>query len=69
MIMAGYRFQHDKPFSNVFFTSIIRDKIGRKMSKSLGNSPDPLDLIANYGADGPPLWPHAYRSHRNGCAL
>ena len=52
MIMAGYRFQHDKPFSNVFFTSIIRDKIGRKMSKSLGNSPDPLDLIANYGADG-----------------
>ena len=52
MIMAGYRFQHNKPFSNVFFTSIIRDKIGRKMSKSLGNSPDPLDLIANYGADG-----------------
>ena len=52
MIMAGYRFQHEKPFSNVFFTSIIRDKIGRKMSKSLGNSPDPLDLIANYGADG-----------------
>ena len=52
MIMAGYRFQHEKPFSNVFFTSIIRDKIGRKMSKSLGNSPDPLDLIAHYGADG-----------------
>lgn len=52
MIMAGYRFQGKKPFSNVFFTSIIRDKIGRKMSKSLGNSPDPLDLIANYGADG-----------------
>ncbi len=52
MIMAGYRFQHEKPFSNVFFTSIIRDKIGRKMSKSLGNSPDPLEIIANYGADG-----------------
>jgi valyl-tRNA synthetase len=52
MIMAGYRFQKEKPFSNVFFTSIIRDKIGRKMSKSLGNSPDPLDLIADYGADG-----------------
>lgn len=52
MIMAGYRFQHDKPFGNVFFTSIIRDKQGRKMSKSLGNSPDPLDLIAHYGADG-----------------
>ncbi len=52
MIMAGYRFQEKKPFSNVFFTSIIRDKLGRKMSKSLGNSPDPLDIIANYGADG-----------------
>lgn len=52
MIMAGYRFQQDKPFSNVFFTSIIRDRQGRKMSKSLGNSPDPLDLIATYGADG-----------------
>lgn len=52
MIMAGFRFQKQKPFSNVFFTSIIRDSIGRKMSKSLGNSPDPLDLIAKYGADG-----------------
>jgi valyl-tRNA synthetase len=52
MIMAGYRFQKQKPFSNVFFTSIIRDSLGRKMSKSLGNSPDPLDLIAKYGADG-----------------
>ncbi len=52
MIMAGYRFAGGKPFSNVFFTSIVRDLQGRKMSKSLGNSPDPLDLIARYGADG-----------------
>lgn len=52
MIMAGFRFQGEKPFSNVFFTSIIRDSLGRKMSKSLGNSPDPLDLMAKYGADG-----------------
>ena len=53
MIMAGYRFADgQKPFSNVFFTSIVRDLQGRKMSKSLGNSPDPLDLIARYGADG-----------------
>ena len=52
MIMAGYRFAGGKPFSNVFFTSIVRDLQGRKMSKSLGNSPDPLDLIAKYGADG-----------------
>ncbi|MBE6435606.1 MAG: valine--tRNA ligase [Akkermansiaceae bacterium] len=53
MIMAGYRFADGKkPFSNVFFTSIVRDLQGRKMSKSLGNSPDPLDLIAKYGADG-----------------
>lgn len=52
MIMAGYRFAGNKPFSNVFFTSIVRDLQGRKMSKSLGNSPDPLDLIARYGADG-----------------
>lgn len=52
MIMAGYRFAGGKPFSNVFFTSIVRDLLGRKMSKSLGNSPDPLDLIAKYGADG-----------------
>ncbi len=52
MIMAGYRFTGQKPFSNVFFTSIVRDLKGRKMSKSLGNSPDPLDLIAKYGADG-----------------
>jgi valyl-tRNA synthetase len=52
MIMAGYEFRGQKPFSNVFFTSLIRDLQGRKMSKSLGNSPDPLDLIARYGADG-----------------
>ena len=52
MIMAGYEFMGEKPFGNVYFTGIIRDAIGRKMSKSLGNSPDPLDLIARYGADG-----------------
>jgi valyl-tRNA synthetase len=52
MIMAGFEFQDQKPFRNVFFTGIIRDLQGRKMSKSLGNSPDPLDLIAKYGADG-----------------
>jgi valyl-tRNA synthetase len=51
MIMAGYEFTGERPFANVFFTSIIRDKLGRKMSKSLGNSPDPLDLIAKFGAD------------------
>ena len=52
MIMAGFEFQGRRPFENVFFTGIIRDAQGRKMSKSLGNSPDPLDLIAKYGADG-----------------
>ncbi|MCM1152539.1 MAG: valine--tRNA ligase [Muribaculum sp.] len=52
MIMAGYEFAGDKPFGNVYFTGIVRDKIGRKMSKSLGNSPDPLELIGKYGADG-----------------
>jgi len=52
MIVAGYEFMDEKPFGNVYFTGIIRDAIGRKMSKSLGNSPDPLDLIAKYGADG-----------------
>ncbi|MBM3887562.1 MAG: valine--tRNA ligase [Verrucomicrobia bacterium] len=52
MIMAGYEFMGQKPFSNVYFTGIIRDAIGRKMSKSLGNSPDPLDLVARFGADG-----------------
>jgi valyl-tRNA synthetase len=51
MIMAGYEFMGEIPFRNVYFTGIIRDKQGRKMSKSLGNSPDPLDLIAKYGAD------------------
>ncbi|MEA3287723.1 MAG: class I tRNA ligase family protein, partial [Candidatus Marinimicrobia bacterium] len=51
MIMAGYEFKGDIPFENVYFTSIIRDSQGRKMSKSLGNSPDPLDLIQKYGAD------------------
>ena len=52
MIMAGYEYKGDMPFKNVYFTGIVRDKLGRKMSKSLGNSPDPLDLIAQYGADG-----------------
>ena len=52
MIMAGYEYMDEKPFGSVYFTGIIRDAIGRKMSKSLGNSPDPLDLIAKYGADG-----------------
>ena len=52
MIMAGLEFTGEVPFRNVFFTSIIRDIKGRKMSKSLGNSPDPLDLMAKYGADG-----------------
>ena len=52
MIMAGYEYRGEKPFGNVYFTGIVRDKIGRKMSKQLGNSPDPLDLIAKYGADG-----------------
>ncbi|MFN4915532.1 MAG: valine--tRNA ligase [Sphingomonadales bacterium] len=52
MIMAGYEYGSEKPFKNVYFTGIVRDKQRRKMSKSLGNSPDPLDLIAKYGADG-----------------
>ena len=52
MIIAGYEYINDMPFKNVYFTGIVRDKIGRKMSKQLGNSPDPLDLIATYGADG-----------------
>ncbi len=52
MIMAGYEYMGDMPFRNVYFTGIVRDKLGRKMSKSLGNSPDPLELIAKYGADG-----------------
>lgn len=52
MIMAGKEFRKDIPFKNVYLTGIVRDKLGRKMSKSLGNSPDPLDLIEKYGADG-----------------
>ncbi len=52
MIMAGYEYEGKMPFRNVYFTGLVRDKQGRKMSKSLGNSPDPLDLIEKYGADG-----------------
>ncbi|WP_395084583.1 valine--tRNA ligase [Gracilimonas sp.] len=52
MIIAGYEYMDDKPFENVYYTGIVRDKKGRKMSKSLGNSPDPLELISKYGADG-----------------
>ena len=52
MIMAGYEYEGKMPFKNVYFTGIVRDKLGRKMSKSLGNSPDPLELIERYGADG-----------------
>ena len=52
MIMAGYEYKNDMPFRNVYFTGIVRDKLGRKMSKSLGNSPDPLRLIEKFGADG-----------------
>lgn len=52
MIMAGLEYRGEVPFRNVYFTGIVRDKLGRKMSKSLGNSPDPLDLMAQYGADG-----------------
>ncbi len=52
MIMAGYEYVGKQPFDNVYFTGIVRDKLGRKMSKSLGNSPDPLELIDRFGADG-----------------
>ena len=52
MIMAGEEYMHQVPFKNVYFTGIVRDKLGRKMSKSLGNSPDPIELIEKYGADG-----------------
>jgi len=52
MIMAGLEYRHDIPFKNVYLTGIVRDKIGRKMSKSLGNSPDPIELMDKYGADG-----------------
>lgn len=51
MIIAGYEYRNEKPFRNVYLTGIVRDKLGRKMSKSLGNSPDPLELIATFGAD------------------
>ena len=52
MIFAGYEFRNEKPFTNVYFTGIVRDGKGRKMSKSLGNSPDPIELMEKYGADG-----------------
>src|SRR6185295_16462721 len=52
MIIAGYEYRDEKPFADVYLTGIVRDKEVRKMSKSLGNSPDPLDLITRYGADG-----------------
>lgn len=52
MIIAGYEYMDELPFKNVYYTGIVRDKLGRKMSKSLGNSPDPIDLIGKYGADG-----------------
>jgi valyl-tRNA synthetase len=52
MIIAGYEYTEKKPFTNVYLTGIVRDKLGRKMSKSLGNSPDPIELIEKYGADG-----------------
>lgn len=52
MIMAGYEYRDEKPFKNVYLTGIVRDKLGRKMSKSLGNSPDPIRLMEQYGADG-----------------
>ncbi len=52
MIIAGYEYEGEMPFKNVYLTGIVRDKLGRKMSKSLGNSPDPLELIKQYGADG-----------------
>ena len=52
MILAGYEYKGDMPFKNVYFTGIVRDKLGRKMSKSLGNSPDPIELIEKFGADG-----------------
>src|SRR5690554_5545770 len=52
MIIAGYEYLGEKPFSNVYYTGIVRDKLGRKMSKSLGNSPDPIKLIEDFGADG-----------------
>ena len=52
MIIAGYEYRNERPFNNVYLTGIVRDKLGRKMSKSLGNSPDPIQLMEEYGADG-----------------
>ena len=52
MVMAGYEYRKELPFKNVYLTGIVRDKQGRKMSKSLGNSPDPITLMKQYGADG-----------------
>ena len=52
MIIAGYEYRGEKPFGSVYLTGIVRDKLRRKMSKSLGNSPDPIELIDRYGADG-----------------
>jgi len=52
MVMAGYEYKGEKPFNNVYLTGLVRDKLGRKMSKSLGNSPDPIDLLEKYSADG-----------------
>ena len=52
MVMAGYEYKGEKPFNNVYLTGLVRDKLGRKMSKSLGNSPDPIDLLQKYSADG-----------------
>ena len=52
MIVAGYEYREEMPFKNVYFTGIVRDKQRRKMSKSLGNSPDPIELMKKYGADG-----------------
>lgn len=52
MIIAGYEYRGERPFNNVYYTGIVRDKLGRKMSKSLGNSPDPIELMKEYGADG-----------------
>ena len=69
MIMAGYEYMGEMPFRNVYFTGIIRDKQGRKMSKTLGNSPDPLDLIAKYGADALRFGIDAQRAARPGRAL
>ena len=69
MIMAGYEFMGELPFQNVYFTGIIRDKQGRKMSKSLGNSPDPLDLIAQVRRGCAALRRDAQRAAGPGCSV